>query len=314
MPDLHVKFSKQQLLIFVVLALAIYVLVPQFGDFRKSWELLSQPQLGWTLAAIAFAGLTYCAGAGTYLFLAFKPLRYAQVVLVQLAAMFVNRLLPAGIGALGANFVYLRKKKHTVAQASTVVALNNVLGFAGHGLLIVLALLFFAHGTVTDQQRTSTNNYLVPGIMLGTAILLVVLAVIVGRKKFVKGFRDIVRQIASYRKRPKRLTAALLCSMTLTLCNVLCLMCCALALGVNLSLVSILFIFSFGVGAGTATPTPGGLGGFEAGLVAGFVAYGVESSAALAVALLFRLISYWLALLIGGGAFWITQKRKLLTV
>jgi uncharacterized protein (TIRG00374 family) len=83
-----------------------------------------------------------------------------------------------------------------------------------------------------------------------------------------------------------------------------------LALGIHLSFVPTLLILTFGVGAGAATPTPGGLGGFEAGLVGGFVAYDVNASAALAIALLYRLISYWLTLLIGAGAFIFCQRQK----
>jgi uncharacterized protein (TIRG00374 family) len=100
--------------------------------------------------------------------------------------------------------------------------------------------------------------------------------------------------------------------MTLTLFNVLCLLCCLSALGIHLPFVIVLLVFSFGVGAGAATPTPGGLGGFEAGLTAGFVAYHVGSSSALAAALLYRLISYWLPLIFGAVAFTICQKQKLL--
>jgi uncharacterized protein (TIRG00374 family) len=100
-------------------------------------------------------------------------------------------------------------------------------------------------------------------------------------------------------------------SILLTLSNVLCLGCCALALGVHLPFLIVLLIFSFGLGTGTATPTPGGLGGFEAGLTAGFIAYHVASPAALATALLYRLISYWLPLVVGALALLIAQRQRL---
>jgi uncharacterized protein (TIRG00374 family) len=99
--------------------------------------------------------------------------------------------------------------------------------------------------------------------------------------------------------------------MVLTLCYVLCLWAAAAALGVHLSVVAALLVLTLGVGAGSATPTPGGLGGYEAGLVAGLIAYGADSSAALAVALLFRLISYWLTLAAGAVAFAYAQRRGL---
>jgi len=84
-----------------------------------------------------------------------------------------------------------------------------------------------------------------------------------------------------------------------------------LALGVHLPFIVVVLIFSFGLSTGTVTPTPGGLGGFEAGLTAGFVAYHVGSASALAIALLFRLISYWLMLAIGALAFTVSERKHL---
>lgn len=49
--------------------------------------------------------------------------------------------------------------------------------------------------------------------------------------------------------------------------------------------------------------------GAEAGLVAGFVAYGIPADRALAIALLYRFLTYWLPLLPGFVAFVIVQRR-----
>ena len=84
------------------------------------------------------------------------------------------------------------------------------------------------------------------------------------------------------------------------------------ALGISLSFAAIVLILSFGVSAGAATPTPGGLGGFEAGLAAALIAYGIDKPSALAAALLYRLISYWLMFVFGGVAFLYSQQSKLL--
>jgi len=56
----------------------------------------------------------------------------------------------------------------------------------------------------------------------------------------------------------------------------------------------------------------GGLGGAEAGLTAGFVAYGLTSNRALAVTLLYRLLTYWLALVIGALAFSVARRLRYL--
>jgi len=308
----HFRANRRYLLLVLLLTIALYVLLPQLGEFRASWHLLRRPEAGWTAAAVGFTALTYLAGALTYCWLAFRPLRYLQVVIVQLAAMFINRLLPAGVGALGANYAYLHRQKHSAAQAATVVAVNNCLGLAGHGLVLVIALASAPAGL--RLLPTSHGNVL-ERVLIGLAIIVFILVVsllVAGRHRFRRLAAELLSQLLSYRYRLRRLAAAQMSSITLTLSNVLCLGCCALALGVHLPFVIILLIFSFGLGTGTASPTPGGLGGFEAGLTAGFIAYHVASPTALAAALLYRLISYWLPLLAGAPALVVVQKRQLL--
>jgi undecaprenyl-diphosphatase len=309
-PDTKLRPNRRYLLLVAVLLVALYVLLPQFGGFHSSWHLLRRPVPSWTAAAVALTALTYLAAALTYCLLAFRPLPYGRVFLVQLAAMFINRLLPGGIGALGANYAYLRRSRHSASQAAGVVAVNNLLGALGHALLVAGVLAIYP-GSMAIPGGHDWSAGLIAKLAVGLTVLLGVLALVFGRRKFASKASDVRGQLLSYRHRPWRLPAALLSSMLLTLCNVSCLACCALALGVHLPFVAILLVFSLGIGAGTATPTPGGLGGFEAALAAGFIAYHVASPAALAVALLYRLISYWLPLPAGAAAFIICQKRQL---
>ncbi|MGH7193055.1 MAG: lysylphosphatidylglycerol synthase transmembrane domain-containing protein, partial [Candidatus Saccharimonadales bacterium] len=156
-----------------------------------------------------------------------------------------------------------------------------------------------------------------PGLLLKGAALAVILAVLVlllGRRRLSKVRSDLGKQLTAYRRRPRPLMNALGTSLILTLCNVLCLYFCLKALGLQLPLASVMLVFTFGLGAGSIVPTPGGLGAFEAGLTAGLVAYGIDPAPALAAALLYRLISYWLPLLVGAGAFIACQRRNLFGV
>lgn len=306
--------SRQHLLLLALVAIGVYVLLPQIGDFRSSWQLLRHPQASYTAVAVLLTFGTYLAGAGTYRFLAFRPLKYGRTVLVQLAAMFVNRLLPAGIGALGANYLYLRRERHKASQAVSAVAVNNLLGFTGHALVLSLTLLFFPGDSMLSTGRHGTSQILILEAVAALAVILIVAGLLFGRRKVAKTLQDIKTQLFSYRHRPWSLLGGLVTSTALTLCNVLSLLCCFQALGLSLSFAAVLLVFSFGVGTGAAVPTPGGLGGFEAGLAAGFVAYGIDPGAALAAALLYRLVSYWLPLAAGLPAFIVCQRRGLFSV
>ncbi len=303
------RFRYRYIILTAIFGVALYVIVPQLGDLRTSWHLLRHLNPLWTVLAVVLTALTYFAAAATYCLLAFKPLRYKQMVLIQLAAMFINRLLPGGIGASGANYAYLRRAKHSQTQAASMIAINNILGILGHGLLIGMALAFFTDPGSLPQRHSLplATSSKTAGVL--AVLLLIVVLTFRNRLDAIK--TEVLKQVFSYRKRPLRLPAALLTSMFLTFSNMLSLGACALALNIHLSLLSVFLVFSFGVAGGATIPTPGGLGGFEAGLVAGFVAYNIPVSAAFALALLYRLVSYWLPLAVGALSFVICQRRQL---
>ncbi|MFB6207607.1 MAG: YbhN family protein [Haloglomus sp.] len=85
--------------------------------------------------------------------------------------------------------------------------------------------------------------------------------------------------------------------------------CAGQALGVEISPLTVLFVVPASTLAGMV-PTPGGLGGVEAALVALLVAVALDSAAlALAIALVYRVVSYWFALGVGGAAALAVLKR-----
>jgi uncharacterized membrane protein YbhN (UPF0104 family) len=310
-PNSKLSIDRRQLLLVLLIVLALYVLLPQVSIFHSSWHLLGNLKLSWALTAVALTLATYLFAALTYCLLALQRLRYREVIVVQFAAMLVNRLLPAGVGALGANYAYLRHKHHDQTQSATVVAINNLLGIVGHGLIVVVVLAlasgYSRHLAASSLSKAQTTIW----IMVTIVCIVIAAAFIYNRKRLTQTFKTIGQQIGVYRRRPWRLSGSLCSSIALTLCNMLCLYSCMLALGVHLPLIIVVLIFSFGISTGTVTPTPGGLGGFEAGLTAGFVAYHVGSGSALAIALLFRLVSYWLMLIVGAVAFVVSQQKHL---
>ena len=310
-PHSKLSIDRRQIFVALLIVLALYVLLPQLSVFRDSWHVLGDLRPAWALLAVGLTLGTYLCASLTYYFLAFIRLHYRQVVVVEFAAMLVNRLLPAGVGALGANYAYLRHRRHNQTQAATIVAINNIVGIVGHALIVAVALLlasdYSRHLAAMSASKAKTTVWIVVGIIC----ILVLLGLIFVRKRLRETLSNIGTQFRVYKQHPWKLSGALLSSMALTLCNILCLYSCMLALGVHLPFIVVALVFSFGLSTGTVTPTPGGLGGFEAGLTAGFVAYHVSSASALAIALLFRLISYWLMLAIGAPAFIVSQHKHL---
>jgi undecaprenyl-diphosphatase len=298
---------NRTLLVILIIALAFYVLLPQIGSFKDSLSALRHADMGYLIIGGVCALATYMAAAATYCLLSLHSVCYFRMLSVQLASAFANRLLPAGIGGIGVNYRFLRHQKHAPTQAASVVTANNTIGFIGHSLILTGTLLL-THDKTPGLHLWRARTLLV---LVAAMIALVVVFVLLSRrlqKRILRSLSGLLRQLADYRHRGAHVSAALLTSIVLTFSYVLGLWACSYDLGTLFSFVTVLLIFTLSVAVGTVTPTPGGLGGVEAGLVAGFVAYGTSSSTALAIVLAYRGLTYWLPLLIGIPAFIATER------
>jgi uncharacterized membrane protein YbhN (UPF0104 family) len=292
-----------------VLFAGVYVLVRNWHTVQQSLKAAEDAQLAWLAVAVALMALTFVIAAAIYGTLAQHRLRYRSTLLVELAAAFVNRLLPSGIGGLGLHGIYLYHQKHTGAEATVVVSVNNLIGMVAHLLLLAAVLVW----DPSLLHRFTAGRHLVDW-RIAMAVLIVILAVLAAAsgvrnqiKRFMANLMASVRQI-----HPGRVGAALLLAMLLTVTYTLILYSIARSLSLQLSLLQIFIVFSVGMLASTATPTPGGLVGAEAGLFAGLFAYGVAAPVAGAVALLYRLATYWLPLFPGVIAVLLARRKRLI--
>jgi undecaprenyl-diphosphatase len=312
-PNHHqLKINKSAVLALLVLLVAIYVFLPQIKDLKTSATLARHADRGWLGLAAILVIVTYIFATLSYQLLARHPLKIRRTLLIQISSACANRLLPAGLGGLSLNTAYLYNNKHKIAEASTVAATNNLLGIVGHLLVLGVAFLFVPSSIkFTNGFNVSRGIYIsVIVVAIGLIAMVVVLPKI---RHWLEDFSwQVIRDIGAYRKHPWQLISALFSSIGLTLCYVLALITCMLAFGVHLDFTQVLVIFTLGSVVGVATPTPGGLIGIEAGLIAGFVAFGISGPKALAIVLTYRFISYWLPILPGFIALVYVKRRHLI--
>lgn len=306
---LHKKSSAwRTALVALFLIAAVYVLAANWQTVRTSIDVAKQADLGWLVGSLVLTALTFLIAAAIYGVLAIRKLRYQETVIVEVSTAFVNRLLPSGIGGLGLHGVYLYKRKHSAAEATVVVTVNNLIGMLAHLLLLTIVCVF--EPSVVSELLERHNIHLPWIAVLSGVILVSVLLLIPAIQSRLLSFgANLLRSVRelSYISLLRALGIALLLTLTYTLV----LMCSARSIDIKLGLPQIFIVFSVGMLASTATPTPGGLVGAEAGLFAGFVAYGVPATNAAAAVLLFRLATYWLPLIPGVIALWTARKRKL---
>lgn len=303
----------RQIIFFIIIVLAAYVLIPQLGQFHNSITAIKNAQIELIVAAHGAILLAALSAALTYSQLVLKPIRFSKLALVQYTGMFINRLVPAGIGGISLFIRFLYKQHHTLARSSAVVAMNTAVGLCGHIVLVVLVLFMFGTNILPehtlDMQKIATYATVI-------VVVTVCLFVIFYRNKpkptsrISRFFHQLITTLLLYRTRKLAVSRALLCAMLNTLLHAVALALVVRAFSVSLPFEAVLIILSGGVLAATITPTPGGVLGAEAGITAVLVAYGIDSGVALAIALSYRLASYWLPIIPGIFAFLYIQKKR----
>jgi uncharacterized protein (TIRG00374 family) len=304
------NFDIRNLLVLVVIVLAAVVFLPHLGDFKNSFTTLKTARLNLVLLGVLCSAVTYVLAAEIYRLIAVYPLKFWRTLLVQMGGSFANRLVPAGAGALATSTRYLLKEGHDTIQAASIAVLGNMIGFLGYATVFVLVVVL---------SRTPLNkvvNVHIPpklALLIG-AFLIVVLCIVIFTPKIRKVVTGTLKQSLENFKlllqRPTKMFAAVAASAGGTIFYALTLHASAHAVGLNFSLIQTFFVFTIGVAAAAVTPTPGGVGGAEAGLTAAMVAVGAPKEQALAAALIYRLLTYWLPILPGFICFQIALKKK----
>lgn len=299
--------SIRLLVSLLIVGVFFYLLIPHLSAFHHSLSVIGHARWIWLALSGGLLLMTFPAAAGVYRCLAKRPIRFYPTVLIQVASTFVNRIVPGGVGTLSLNYDYLRKLHHNAGQAGSVIAANNAIGFLSNIILLAVALplapFHIGHLSLTGI----TLYYWVVGTVIVAAITVLVWSQHL-RKEIYRFIWSVGHNILKYRAHPLRLIGALLISMILTSLYALCLAATAKALGTGINPAQALVIMTLGVTLGTITPTPGGLGGAEAGLFTGCLAYHFAADQALAITLAYRFFTYWLLLPVGGLALYVVQR------
>lgn len=294
----------------IVIALALYIIVPQFDQFRTSFSVMREanlPLLGLAIASIAGAVM---AGSGAYKMFVLNRTPFTRIATVQWAGMFINRLLPAGVGGMGLMADFLYRHNHSLGKASTVVLVNNLTGGFAHVSLLFLTFIILPV-TLPQLSFPSIQTWVVVcAVLLATIVMLLIFMRVVQAKKVIAFFRDVKSTLITYRYRKKRLMAGYGFALLNTTCHALAMSWVLMAFGYGFQFGLAMIVLSGSVAAATASPTPGGLLGAEAGITAVLVAFQVPLATAFAAALTYRFCSYWIPIIPGMFAFWYARGQR----
>jgi uncharacterized protein (TIRG00374 family) len=305
------RIRLRTLVTLVATILAGYLLIVQLGRVNFA-TLLRQADPLWMLVALGLSALTYVAAALSLSGFVPGRLNFIRTMLAQLAGSFVTLVTPAAVGGAALNVRYLQRNKVPPAVAAASVGVAQVVAFVLHILLLVVFVAIT--GARSHSLRPPTWVYFVIAGLVVAA--LIVAAVPSGRRllraRLAPALGQVLPRLLEVLQQPRKLAEGIGGALMLTACYILCLDACVRALGGSLSLTGAAVVYLTGSALGSLVPTPGGLGAVEAALAAGLTATGMAAATAVSAVLLFRLLTFWLPVPLGWGAFSYLRRRQAL--
>ena len=307
--------SKAALRGGVVLIIALISLYGVLPLLHLHGFSIRPKEIRFAVPAVILMLLTFVCSALTYQLLTQYRLNFYRTLLVQFASVPMNRLLPAGVGNIGLNYLYLRKNHQNKTMSGLVVLLNNFLGIIANCLMLIIIILLYGIGGKYPQffnQHLKASEYGAIGLI--TIFIFTLYFFGVHYRRLIEFKVQLKLFYRHYSSRPLAVPLVLFLSGALALINAAALWFCLMAYGINFSLASVFIIYSLSVLVGTLTPTPGGIGGVEAALSAGVVAAGsgINTAYALSAVLFYRIITYWLPFILGAACLFIVEKQRMI--
>jgi undecaprenyl-diphosphatase len=308
------RILKQVIINVLIFVGIIGIVATQYRTLPDTFASLAGANL--MVLPLIFIALciTYLFAAYSYYSLADNPekVSYTDALTVQVASGFANRLLPAGIGGMGLFAAFLHKHGIGTAKAAAIVMTNNILGLAGN--VILLAIIFVITPAYFSALRAPEQiPKLLPWIALSALLVLGILSWYNAKHKgrVVEAVRSLLGALATSLKPNSRMLKAFMSNVLLTCTYTVILALSVLTVHDNLDLPIALIALSLGAFVGAAVPTPGGVGGVEAGMIAGLVAFGIPLPHAISAVFICRLFTYWLPI-IPGFVLFESNRNKLL--
>jgi glycosyltransferase 2 family protein len=307
-------------LVFLLLVIALFLLVPRIAGERHALELLRDAS-PWLLAVAVLAEavslVLYSALFRRLLVLLRHTLSLGTALRINLAGLTAAHLFSAG-GVGGAALTYRILRKRGLSHATVLIAVIFQNAFA-YGVLFALfavalvgLLLGGDEGSFAVLFAAAIIMLVVAGAAYGFWLLshptalrravrraLAALSRISRRaavppaqlEEWIDGVVEGWRLLRNHGHGHLRSLAVAAGYWTF---DILCLVLVLLAFHQHVQLWSVIVAYAVANAAGTFSPTPGGLGAVEGLLIAFLTGMGLDPAAAVAVTLVYRLINFWL--------------------
>ncbi len=302
------------------LAVGIFILVLLFGKRREltgAFHELNHLNYWWALAAFVVEALSFVGYAylqRVVLRMGGAQLSLSSLTLVSLANIAIAYTIPGEPAVSSAyRYRFFRRRGASGASAGWAILTILIAQAIGMSLLLLLGVVVALAGNTGAHDTALVIVGLVIVLAAGTLLvrrdlLLRFLHFVVRLAKVVTGHpRDsledrIESTLARMRDIPMSTGSTIRVvgiATALWLVDFLCLVCCFGAVHARIPWSGVLLAFGVSQIAASLPFIPGGIGVVEGSLAVILVAYGTHKVPALAVVLFYRLLTFWLAILVG---------------
>lgn len=299
------------LVIVAGVGFAAHLIIPQVGELEQTSSAIRHGNWTWLAVAAAGSALTYPASALGIMGSVTQTIRLGTTTLVQLATSATTLAAPAGLGAVGLNQQYLERQGVTRSAAGAGLTLSLAVAAVLH-VLAMIATAAVLGATLPDTVHLPPRRYIVDAAVVAAILIGVALWARPIRRRVVQPILSALRAIPETLHNPMRSVQLFGSAFLVNIMYIATLQATLAAFGPAPDLAHTALVYLIAAVVGTVTPTPGGLGGTEAALVAGLTRIGPTAGQAVAAALTFRLLTFWLPIIPGLIALRRLRKRDLI--
>ena len=310
------RVTVGSLLTIALLLLAAYFVFTAISNvgIDQVFQELEHADTAWLWAGLVVVPIVPVAQAFGTLGATTLPVRLGPVIALEYAIQFIALAVPSSAARVAVNVRFFQRQGAPAAQALTIGLIDSVFGFV---VQVILLITIVFSGLVTldlslDGLDIDPNGKIL--LLVGILVLIaVIVAITVPRIR-----RPIATRIAEARpalaviRSPIKLAGLLGGNFVAQFLLAIVLGLTVRAFGQSATLAELLLTNTLVSLFAGVMPIPGGIGVSEAAIALCLTAIGIPSATAAAIALVFRLLTFYLPPIWGGFAMrWLRRQAYL---
>jgi uncharacterized membrane protein YbhN (UPF0104 family) len=310
------RVTVGSLLTIALLLLAAYFVFTAIANIGidQVVEEFKKADNAWLWAGLVLVPLVPVAQSFSTLGATTLPLRLGPVIALEYAIQFIALAVPSSAARIAVNVRFFQRQGAPATQALTIGLIDSVFGFI---VQVILLFVIVFSGLVTLDLTLDGLNVDPNGKLLVLVGILVVAALVIAitvpkiRRPIAARFAEARPALAVIRS-PIKLAGLLGGNFVAQILLAIVLGLTVRAFGQSATLAELLLTNTLVSLFAGVMPIPGGIGVSEAALAFCLTAIGIPSATAAAIALVFRLLTFYLPPIWGGfGMRWLRRQAYL---